>query len=782
MRDDAFDSSGDAALVGGKANDAHRLLDCDLVMKGGITSGVVYPKAVVRLARDYRINNVGGTSIGAIAAALTAAAEYFRRVHPDIDAQQWPGLDAAMAADLDLPTPPASPERTGAEMPSASSPGFAGLYAIPKEIGSDLLAKFRPQPLTRGAFNYVVGVMWWGNFPGKLAAALIGGFPVFRIVVAMIVCLVALTFARDPDTAVQFAVLALAGLVLLLVVPFLLRVRTDVRPTPAASGTDKPKNWFRIALITAVAAIVAFGISMAVRRILDLYDRDASFLGDYFAPIPGFWDQFAKVQRTLWSNLWDLRHVSSVDDLRNRARDGAQGNKTWLGAAILGLLAGWVLGGAVALVAYFGFAIRWNFLGLCTGLGNDDTLTNWLASKINVVAGLPKNVSDASTQVLTCEMLTKAGITFEAITSDLTRGVPLDVPRALENYGFVPDEFRHFFPKAVLAALGVTDPKSKTPMPFGSAESLPVVVVARTSMSFPVLFSAIPVYDLREVKPRRCWLSDGGVVSNFPVHKFDRALPPWPTFAFDLLPKTGPKPASLTERVSLVRIQDGIPPRPQQVAMRDLAGLASGILNTARGWMDNSQKTLPGYAERIVGVHLYPGEGGLNLNMTEDTIVELANRGLVGADLLARLWAPFGQNSTPDPQSQWHQHRWLRYRILMRELEELAREWTWIYNPDAPNVKHVHVPTLQTLVEQAIAADDRPEHIRYRWQSKASAGSAKRLSDLFVAFANLAANKPGDAVDRSAESGAEANVDPAVFDQPHAPSPNPKLFMIPPFE
>ena len=52
---------------------------CDLVMKGGVTSGVVYPLAVCELARLYSFRNIGGTSAGAIAAAAAAAAEYARR-------------------------------------------------------------------------------------------------------------------------------------------------------------------------------------------------------------------------------------------------------------------------------------------------------------------------------------------------------------------------------------------------------------------------------------------------------------------------------------------------------------------------------------------------------------------------------------------------------------------------------------------------------------------------------------------------------------------------------
>jgi len=40
---------------------------CDLVMKGGVTSGVVYPIAVQKLATEYWFKNIGGTSAGVAA-------------------------------------------------------------------------------------------------------------------------------------------------------------------------------------------------------------------------------------------------------------------------------------------------------------------------------------------------------------------------------------------------------------------------------------------------------------------------------------------------------------------------------------------------------------------------------------------------------------------------------------------------------------------------------------------------------------------------------------------
>ena len=52
--------------------------ECDLVMKGGITSGVVYPRAILVLKDHYRFRSIGGGSVGAIAASLTAAAEFGR--------------------------------------------------------------------------------------------------------------------------------------------------------------------------------------------------------------------------------------------------------------------------------------------------------------------------------------------------------------------------------------------------------------------------------------------------------------------------------------------------------------------------------------------------------------------------------------------------------------------------------------------------------------------------------------------------------------------------------
>jgi predicted acylesterase/phospholipase RssA len=111
--------------------------ECDLVMKGGITSGVVYPLAVCRLATTYTLRQIGGTSAGAIAAATAAAAEYGREA----------GGFVKLAA---LPTWLAEP-------------------ASPAARGSNLRSLFQPAPATRKPFSVIMALVERGAKPTKIA-------------------------------------------------------------------------------------------------------------------------------------------------------------------------------------------------------------------------------------------------------------------------------------------------------------------------------------------------------------------------------------------------------------------------------------------------------------------------------------------------------------------------------------------------------------------------------------------------------------------------------------
>jgi predicted acylesterase/phospholipase RssA len=90
------------------------LPECDLVMKGGVTSGLVYQGAVLWLKDHYTFRSIGGTSAGAIAACLTAAAEYGRKDSVDGFARmrEWTdklGAEKGFLRSLFQPTPAARP-------------------------------------------------------------------------------------------------------------------------------------------------------------------------------------------------------------------------------------------------------------------------------------------------------------------------------------------------------------------------------------------------------------------------------------------------------------------------------------------------------------------------------------------------------------------------------------------------------------------------------------------------------------------------------------------------
>jgi len=111
--------------------------NCDIVMKGGITSGVVYPLAIVELADEFRFHSIGGTSAGAIAAAVTAAAEYQR-------------------------------------VTKGNANGFRELEKLPDFLAGttngepNLLNLFPPAPPVRGLFHFAMSFIGEGS-PGEKA-------------------------------------------------------------------------------------------------------------------------------------------------------------------------------------------------------------------------------------------------------------------------------------------------------------------------------------------------------------------------------------------------------------------------------------------------------------------------------------------------------------------------------------------------------------------------------------------------------------------------------------
>jgi predicted acylesterase/phospholipase RssA len=126
-------------------HDAAEKQNCDIIMKGGITSGVVYPLAITELAQTYTFKNIGGTSAGAIAAAAAAAAEYCRQANGSCD-------------------------------------GFKEVARLPNELAGGALERlFQPQFSTRSLFKLGLSFVGSSHWLWRFAKALVTLFVLFPL-------------------------------------------------------------------------------------------------------------------------------------------------------------------------------------------------------------------------------------------------------------------------------------------------------------------------------------------------------------------------------------------------------------------------------------------------------------------------------------------------------------------------------------------------------------------------------------------------------------------------
>ena len=166
-----------ASADAGTAESNDRWLDpplsCDIVMKGGITSGVVYPGAVVKLAERYSFKSIGGASAGALAAVASAAAEHGR-----------------------------------------ASGGFQRLAEIPRELSSTvgrdpfILTLFQPEPSTKRLFDTALAFQRSGKFGGIVAAT--RNFPRFPLAALAVVVVAVVLGLLGMNWAIAVALIAIA--------------------------------------------------------------------------------------------------------------------------------------------------------------------------------------------------------------------------------------------------------------------------------------------------------------------------------------------------------------------------------------------------------------------------------------------------------------------------------------------------------------------------------------------------------------------------------------------
>jgi predicted acylesterase/phospholipase RssA len=374
-----------------------------------------------------------------------------------------------------------------------------------------------------------------------------------------------------------------------------------------------------------------------------------------------------------------------------------------------------------------------NYYGLSTGMGSDGALTPWLHDLLQRLAGKPK------TEPLTFGDLwgedpSQKAIDLQMMTTCLTRGRPYRLPFAGEEerlFYFRRKDMEALFPPEVVAWMIDHGRKESRrdgdllPIPLG--RDFPVLVATRMSLSFPFLISAVPFQAVDytasgdDRKPEPCWFSDGGIASNFPVHFFDAPLPGWPTFAINLRYfEEAPK-----KRVVMpLRNQDGLADPFHRFEKAGIVGFFRAIFDAMQNWQDNAQAKLPGFRDRIVHVCLGPAEGGLNLDMPETMVKDVAGLGTRAGLLLS--WR-FARGSPA--RLNWDNHRWVRFRSLMASLEEMLSKLGPRLAPD------YEPPQAGDQNYRALVERDTEELPSYSWSSRAQRQEALRAVENLVTLA-----------------------------------------------
>lgn len=686
-------------------------LECDIVMAGGVTSGVIYPGAVAMIAQRFCFRSIGGTSVGAIAAAITAAAEYgrHRRSNPD-----------AFATIAKMP----------ASLGEQSAQGHSRLFHL-----------FTPEEATDPLFH--------------LAAPLFQGGGILTKVSGLLAASLASLWISLP-----VALAALAGLVLAAALAWAGQGLLTVLAVLAA-----------IALVLLVW-VAALGLMLRYRWLPAMRDNGYGICTGMASPSAEAGADFEGL--TPWIN----RQVQAA---AGRPIDGPP----------------------------LTFGDLWDPFA-------------------------PPSEVDGPAER---GELQPRQIELAMIASDISRNRSMQLPFIefpTPVYLRIKDLERYFPPHIVAWMLKYqgeavdhvekNDDFIRLPKP----GRLPVVFGARLSLSFPFLLTAIRLWapDFRQAskgesaKLRPLWFSDGGLTSNFPIHFFDSPLPSRPTFGLNLVAygTALPEDAAQAPGIAAAQAEDpdrlaqnrvkrtpgeaplAEPPPPGDEIWRlvtmsrgnrfdpppfidfesktgpGLGAFVSTLLNTARFWSDNQLLIAPGVRDRVVNIALKDDEGGLNLDMKPEVILDLDQRGQAAGLLIAARFDPEARQDPRTggpPERRFINHRWVRYRNFMGGFEDMSRRYSRAWRSSDASAGQRGEPVLTDLIDGKAAADhgyDIPEGVRGFYRD-----FTQELDDLALRMAAVTRAEPAKTFDLSPPAGGDGRDDSAAA----APRPRMRLQLRP---
>lgn len=501
------------------------------------------------------------------------------------------------------------------------------------------------------------------------------------------------------------------------------------------------------AIAAVVTAAAEYGRdSGGFERVGKLPDELSQTLLQKFQPLPHLRPLFALLLAAL-SKRWTTVLTALLTGYRKSAALGALPGLVILllalssqssGYCVLGLLlavAGGLAAPVYSAIRQVTSALPEADFGLCSGLTQPGTdgpaLTDWLAETIDRVAGLgpgdpPLGIAD----------LRLRDIRVNTVTTDISTHRPYALPMGNRLHFFSEREFRRLFPKRIVDAMVTaskrveTEDKSRD-LHYFNVENMPLVVMARMSLSFPGLISAVPLwrYDYTLVNASgdeqlvRCLFSDGGLSSNFPVHFFDRFLPHTPTFGISLGEHNPLRAKTGDDRIvlPLKAIQGQLLPTR---GVKGIFGFVMALFGSAKDWQDSLQSILPGYRERIVTVNLTEDEGGLNLAMPAERIRDLTRYGeLAGQEIVGKF--------------ELDEHRWRRYLVEIRAIDDMLRDFAEAYDAE---------PQPGSMAYADLAVDYEPQSFGQltRKEREAIKDKAERIAELGRELAGLVPLKDMD--------------------------------------
>ena len=441
-------------------------------------------------------------------------------------------------------------------------------------------------------------------------------------------------------------------------------------------------------------------------------------------PRASLWAAFLFVLETGW---WTMLAGFALTVALGWVLAGGQGA---VGAAIPALLSALLIGAGWALWRVTR-ALKNNRFGLCPGLrqpGREAAVTDWLHRQLQTLSGQTRPLlfgdlwnaplyedEAGQKEARPDDGLFEKVVALQLMTTGLSHREPRTLPFENSCFWFDLADFERLFPEDVVGwlidrpgARQTIGGKVRYRLPQG--DQMPVIVATRMSLSFPILLSAIRLYEEkpgsgaqplesgasqagapvaqrkdrflnltqatealttggtpctdRPATLRECWFTDGGISSNLPLHLFDAPLPRWPTFAINLVPRAAaagaPKPEVTLPQDKKTPFE---PPFPSYVgigpssALGEVASFLLGIVDTMQNWRDLLLSRAPGHRDRIVHVPLDSTEGGLNLDMPDTVIKTVVAKGRLAGQKLRDEFV-------------FDNHRWIRWRNVAATAEQ----------------------------------------------------------------------------------------------------------------